>query len=93
MLGRLVVGVAARTAGSAVALVTDPRRPVSSAAWPLVGTPQAAASSAVTLIATVAIGARRISHTPVSPSILTRPTNHGHADLGFRRTGGPGGVP
>ena len=68
MLGRRAVGVAARTAGAAVALVTDARRPVSSAAWPVVGTPQAAASSAVTLIATVAIGARRISRPlPVSP--------------------------
>ncbi len=67
MLGRLAVGVAARTAGAAVALVTDPRRTVSPAARLVVGTPHAAASSAVTLIATVAIGARRISRTPVSP--------------------------
>ena len=60
MLGRLAVGFAGRTAGAAVALVTDPRRTVSPAARLVVGTPHAAASSAVTLIATIAIGARRM---------------------------------
>jgi hypothetical protein len=38
----------------------------------VVGTPQAAASSAVTLIATVASGARRISHTPVVVRLIPR---------------------
>jgi hypothetical protein len=64
MFGRRPVGVAARTAGAAVALVIDARRPVSSAAWPVVGTPQAAANRAVTLIVTVAIGARRMLRSP-----------------------------